>query len=296
MDLLVAIVQSARPRQWLKNSFVLAPLLFSGRFRQGAAEWYALLALIAFTLISIATYFLNDIVDRERDRRHPLKKLRPIPSGRISVPLAVAVACACASVGLGIGGWINRTTLGTLAGYLLLQIAYTTWLKNQAIADVLCIAIGFVMRVIAGAVAIEVEPSSWLLVCTLFLATFLGFAKRSGEAVRMGTSHDVSHATRPVLIVYQDRLLLSLLSVTCSLTLLSYALYTVERSPPSPVLLATIPVVAYALFRYLLLVMRTERAESAETPEVLLVRDLGLIGAGIIWVAMCLAAMLLTPR
>jgi decaprenyl-phosphate phosphoribosyltransferase len=141
--------------------------------------------------------------------------------------------------------------------------------------------------------AIAVEPSPWLLVCTLFLATFLGFAKRAGEVVRIAdVGGSAGGTSRPVLIAYHDRLLLALLSITCTLTLLSYALYAIEKHPESLVFLASIPVVAYALFRYLLLVLRADQASSAENPETLLLRDRGLVLAGLMWAAMCTAAIL----
>jgi 4-hydroxybenzoate polyprenyltransferase len=207
--------------------------------------------------------------------------------------VASAWAAGSAAVGFALGALLNAPTAACLAAYAVLQVAYTLRLKQLAILDVLAIAIGFVLRVIAGSSAIHVEPSPWLLVCTLFLATFLGFAKRAGEAVRIaGAGAAPGNGSRPVLIVYHDRLLLALLSITCSLTLLSYALYTIQKHPGSLILLGTVPVVAYALFRYLLLVLRADQASSAENPETLLLRDRGLILAGLIWAAMCIAGIL----
>jgi 4-hydroxybenzoate polyprenyltransferase len=294
-DLFRSIVETARPRQWIKNSFVLAPLVFSGHLKEADAGIHAALAALAFTWISVATYFMNDLVDRRLDQQHPVKRFRPIASGKLSVPMATAITVVCSVLGLALGAAIHLETLAALAAYVLLHLTYTAWLKHKAIVDVLCISLGFDLRVLAGAAAIQVVPSSWLLVCTFFLATFLGFAKRAGESVRLRRARDPTGVTRPVLIVYDDRFLTSLLSITCSLTLLSYALYAIERKPPSPVLLATIPVVAYALFRYLLIALRAEKAAGAETPEALLVRDRGLIAAGIVWIGMCIVAVLLAP-
>jgi 4-hydroxybenzoate polyprenyltransferase len=289
------IIETARPRQWIKNAFVLAPLVFSGHFLEGHAVLDAVLAALAFTWVSVATYFMNDIMDCRLDRQHPVKRLRPIASGKLSVPTAAAITVVCSILGLALGAATHLETLAALAAYVLLHLAYTAWLKHKAIVDVLCISLGFVLRVLAGSAAIQVVPSSWLLVCTLFLATFLGFAKRAGESVRLRSDRHRTGETRPVLIVYDDRLLTSLLSITCSLTLLSYSLYAIERKPPSPVLLATIPVVAYAIFRYLLVALRAEKATGAETPETLLLRDRGLILAGLVWAGMCIAAVLLAP-
>jgi 4-hydroxybenzoate polyprenyltransferase len=293
--ILRSIVETARPRQWIKNSFVLAPLVFSGHLKDVHDAFLSALAALAFTWISVATYFMNDLVDRRLDRQHPVKRFRPIASGRLSVPLAAAISGACACLGLALGLTIHLEVLAALAAYVLLHLTYTAWLKHKAIVDVLGISLGFVLRVLAGTAAIQVAPSSWLLVCTLFLATFLGFAKRAGESVRLRKARDPTGVTRPVLIVYDDRFLTALLSITCSLTLLSYALYAIERKPPSPVLLATIPVVVYALFRYLLLTLRAEKAAGAESPEMLLVRDRGLILAGLVWIGMCAVAVLMAP-
>jgi 4-hydroxybenzoate polyprenyltransferase len=287
------LLSTARPRQWIKNGFVLAPLVFSGELRRTPAILAAAAAAVAFTLASIATYFVNDLADRRFDREHPVKRQRPIASGAVSTRSAAAAAFACAALGLALAGALNLATAACLGVYGVLQLAYTLRLKQLAILDVLCIALGFVLRVIAGSTAIGVVPSPWLLICTLFLATFLGFAKRAGEVVRLadvGGADGV--ASRPVLIAYHDRLLLALLSITCTLTLLSYALYTIEKHPESLVLLGTVPVVAYALFRYLLLVLRADQASSAENPETLLLRDRGLILAGLLWAAMCTAGIL----
>jgi len=288
-SLVLALFAAARPRQWMKNAFVLAPLIFSGKFRDVGSVIAAAAAAIAFTLMAAGTYFLNDLADREHDRAHPKKRARPIASGRVSTALAAATASVLATGGLALGLAINATTMIILAAYWVLQLAYTTRFKKEAILDVLCIAMGFVLRVLAGASAIEVDPTSWLLICTLFLATFLGFGKRAGEVVRL-TGGD-GKVTRPVLIAYHDRLLTSLLSITCSLTLMSYALYTVTRAPTSPLLAATVPVVAYALFRYLLLALRAGEGQEAENPETLLLRDKYLIIAGLVWGALSIAAV-----
>lgn len=293
LDICLGMLRTARPQQWVKNTFVLAPLLFSGQIRNGPSVFLALLATVAFTVTSVAVYFWNDVVDRPRDREHPVKRLRPIAAGQISVNGALTVAILLGMLGLGLATYVNMATLAALAAYLVLQVLYTSWLKHKAIMDVMCIALGFVLRVLVGGMAIAVMPSSWLLVCTLFLATFLGFAKRQGEAVRLLNGPDYAATARPVIVLYQDRLLLTLLSVTCSLTMLSYALYTVDRQPQSAVLLGTIPVVAYALFRYLLLVLRISETPSGENPENLLFRDRGLIAAGLLWIAMCVVAVLI---
>jgi len=288
-SVVLALLAAARPRQWMKNAFVLAPLIFSGKFRDAGSVIAAVTAAFAFTLMAAGTYFLNDLADREHDREHPKKRTRPIASGRVSTAIAAGTAAVLATGGLAVGLVINATTMVILGAYWMLQLAYTTRFKKEAILDVLCIAMGFVLRVLAGAAAIEVDPSSWLLICTLFLATFLGFGKRAGEVVRLAGGD--GKVTRPVLIAYHDRLLTSLLSITCSLTLMSYALYIVTHVPASPLLAATVPVVAYALFRYLLLALRASDGQDAENPETLLLRDKYLIIAGLVWGALSIAAM-----
>lgn len=294
LDITAGIVRTARPRQWVKNAFVLAPLLFSGQITHGPSVFRAALATLAFTLASVGMYFWNDVADCARDREHPVKRLRPIAAGQISVSVAVSVAISAAMLGLALAAYLNIATFAALAAYVVLQLVYSWRLKHKAVVDVMCIALGFVLRVSVGGMAIAVVPSSWLLVCTLFLATFLGFAKRRGEVVRLANGPEPEAASRPVLIVYHDQLLLILLSITCSLTMVSYALYTVERQPPSVLLLGTIPVVAYALFRYLLLVLRLDESSSGESPEDLMLGDAGLITAGLLWAAMCVVAVLIS--
>lgn len=289
------IVRSARLRQWTKNVFVLAPLLFSGQITHGQSVFRVALATLAFTLGSVAMYFWNDVADCSRDREHPVKRLRPIASGQISVSVAISVAISSATLGLGLAAYLNMATFAAIAAYVVLQLLYSWQLKHKAVVDVMCIALGFVLRVVVGGMAIDVVPSPWLLVCTLFLATFLGFAKRRGEAVRLGIGAEAGVVSRPVLIVYHDQLLLILLSITCSLTMVTYALYTVERQPPSVLLLGTIPVVAYALFRYLVLVLRSDQSSRGESPEDLMLSDTGLITAGLLWAAMCVVAVLISP-
>jgi 4-hydroxybenzoate polyprenyltransferase len=288
---LLALLAAARPRQWMKNAFGLAPLIFSGEFRDAGSVIVAVTAAFAFTLMAAGTYFLNDLADRDHDREHPKKRARPIASGRVSTALAAGTASALATGGLALGLAINATTMVILGAYWMLQLVYTTRFKKEAILDVLCIAMGFVFRVLAGAAAIQVDPSSWMVICTLFLATFLGFGKRAGEVVRLAGGD--GGVTRPVLIAYHDRLLTSLLSITCSLTLMSYSLYTVTHAPSSPLLAATVPVVAYALFRYLLLALRASEGQEAENPETLLLRDRNLIIAGLAWGALSIAAIAL---
>jgi 4-hydroxybenzoate polyprenyltransferase len=288
----LALVRTARPGQWVKNLFVLAAVVFSGELRKTPALLQALLAMAAFVLASASTYFWNDLIDRQRDRQHPRKSRRPIASGQVSPGLATFVAAALALAAMAVAAQVNLPTLCVLGIYIALQLAYTMWLKHWAIIDVMCIAIGFVLRTLAGATAVHVPASAWLLVCTLFLAMFLGFAKRRGELVRLVTPTQAA-AGRPVLVAYTDHLLLALLGITCSLTLLSYALYAVERKPPSYALLASIPVAAYGLFRYLLLAMRTDDP-AGESPENLLVRDPGLIASAVVGAALAVLAVLTT--
>jgi 4-hydroxybenzoate polyprenyltransferase len=258
-----------RPRQWTKNLLLFAALLFAQRLFDPAALLLAALGFAIFCAASSSVYVLNDLIDVDRDRRHPLKRQRPIASGAIPRGAAAGLALllglgslGCAfSLGVSFGIW----TLG----YLALNLVYTTIGKNVVVLDVLLIASGFVIRAIAGAVAIDVPYSEWFILCTLFLAVFLGASKRKAELLSLG---DGAGRHRPVLGSYTISSLDAFTSTSMAATILSYALYVVAESPGEDIhLLAfTVPFVIFGVFRYALLV---EQGELGDRPEEMLLQD-----------------------
>ena len=266
-----ALLRGLRPTQWTKNGAVLAGLIFAHRVGDLASIRATLLAILAFCAISSATYLGNDIVDREADRRHPVKRNRPIASGELPVPLAIgaAVALALGSLALSIYLGVGFTVCVLL--YVAVQIAYSLVLKHLVIVDVFAIASGFVLRVIAGAVAIDVPISHWLQLCTLLLALFLALAKRYAEVKLLA---DDAREHRPILADYDPRLLDQLLSIVAACAVLAYALYTVAPETVSKFqgdrLKFTVPFVLFGLFRYLFLV---HKRGSGGQPERVLLRD-----------------------
>jgi 4-hydroxybenzoate polyprenyltransferase len=248
-----------RPAQWVKNLTVLAPLLFAQQFFIPNAFARTVFAFALFCGLSSAVYLLNDIFDYEQDRVHPEKRYRPLAAGhltRATVMGAASVLLVCVFGGaLLLGG----TVLLILVGYWLLNLLYSVWLKHQVILDVFTIAAGFVLRVVGGAVAVQVEISHWLLVCTTLLALFLGFCKRRQEVLSLGNAAD---RHRQVLAEYDLRFLDMMISIVTAATVMSYALYTVSeetvRKFQTDGLLATLPFVMYGIFRYLYLVYHKE--------------------------------------
>ncbi|GBD15526.1 Decaprenyl-phosphate phosphoribosyltransferase [bacterium HR26] len=275
VDLLVSL----RPRQWIKNAVVFAPLVFGGLL----TDWHALLratvAMLVFCAAGSALYLFNDWHDVEADRQHPLKRRRPIAAGRIGagtvrISIAVLLLVAVAASAL-----IDPELLAVLGAYVLLIGLYTLALKHLVLIDVLAIAGGFVLRAVAGAVAVQVPLSPWLYVCTVLLALFLGFAKRRHEIVLL-EEQAVNH--RRILDDYTVPLLDALLAVTAAATLMAYSLYTFSAPnlPDNHVMMLTIPFVLYGIFRYLYLVYRREEGG---LPEQVLLNDLPLLISIALW-------------
>ena len=244
-----------RPSQWAKNAFVLAPLIFSRRFFDEQALAAAVSAVAVFCAAASASYILNDIVDRSRDRNHPLKRGRPLAAGRTSVGSAAALAVAlAAAASFGAFSLGPRFTV-ILGCFFALQVEYSLFLKRMVVVDVLAIATGFVLRAAAGVVAVGAWMSPWLLGCTFLLATFLGLAKRRHEVVLLpGTAGD----HREVLSAYSERGLDHLLRAAAAATVVVYILYavspTVAQRLGTADLWATIPFVVFGVLRYLFLV------------------------------------------
>lgn len=263
-----------RPAQWIKNAFVLAPLVFSHRFFKPAPLVSALVAFAAFCLASSASYVVNDVLDRERDREHPLKCLRPIAAGRIRPDTAVAGAVLVASVALALGWAVGARFLTVLVLFLLVQILYSTALKYVVVGDVAGIAMLFVLRAAGGVVAVDARMSPWLFLCTFLLAMFLGLGKRRHELVLL---KDEAGDHREVLGRYSVALLDWLIAAVAGATILAYTMYSlwpaVEAKLGTERLYLTAPFVAFGVVRYLFLIYRREEGGS---PTDLLLGDLPL--------------------
>lgn len=277
MKTLRTLVHLLRVKQWTKNAVVFAAFVFAlGDRQQNLAAWElwkVALAALAFSLVSSAVYVFNDLKDAPQDRLHPIKKNRPIASGAVGPGLAWVAAALLLAAGLG-GAWrLGPGLLAVLGAYLALQIVYTLGLKRLALVDVIVIALGFVLRALAGAVVIHVKISPWLLICALMLALFLGLCKRRHEKVNLA-----GMGTRAALDGYDERLLDLLIAITAAAALVCYSIYTlwpetVEKFG-TPWLGATIPFVVFGLFRYMDLVYRRDQGDR---PEHILLTDIPLM-------------------
>ena len=260
-----------RPRQWVKNAFVFAPLIFAGEFLKLQSIENVALAALIFCVASSATYILNDLSDIERDRRHPKKsQTRPLASGLVSVPQAITLLLVLYTVLL--ATWfVMPAVLYVVLGYLLLNLAYTLVLKHQPVIDIFTIAIGFVLRVYAGAMALSVPVSSWMFVTTLCLALYLAAVKRGQELASNGSE------SREVLQHYTPALLNRYAEMAATGALLFYSLFVITTRPA---LVMTIPLVLYGLYRYWFIV---ESKDGGESPTDALLGDWQLLLTVAIW-------------
>jgi 4-hydroxybenzoate polyprenyltransferase len=273
---LSALMRALRPDEWVKNAFVFAGLLFGGQFDLTGAL-AASGAFVAFCAVASAGYLFNDIRDLELDRRHPIKRSRAIASGALALRTARAVALALLIAGLGVALAVSPGVCGIVAGYGALTLAYSLVLKRLVIVDVMTIAAGFLLRVVAGTVAVDVKPSPWLLVCTGMVSLFLGFTKRRQEAV---LEQNAQFGARPVLEHYTLPFLDQMVSVVSAGTVLSYTIYATQSPHVGDKMLWTVPMVVYGVFRYLYLIYHREDASSVAN---LVTRDPGIIGAAVVW-------------
>jgi len=291
-SLALHLLNALRPAQWIKNLVVFAGLLFGKRLFEAAAVGNAVAAFAVFCVLSSVVYLVNDIADRESDRLHPMKARRPIASGALPAGIAVRAALALGTLGLIAAYFIGAGFATVAAAYLLLQMLYSGTLKHIVIIDVLTIAIGFVLRAVAGAVAVHVQISHWLLVCTILLALFIGLAKRRHEIVLLAagaTSH------RPILGEYSAYLLDQMIGVVTASTLIAYVFYTIspetEAKFGTPWLGLTIPFPLYGIFRYLYLVHQRQEGGS---PADLLLTDRPLLTCVALW-ALAVALIIYQP-
>ena len=289
---LVNLLVSLRPAQWPKNLFVFFGLIFGEKLFDPQAVGRAVGTFGAFCLLSGAVYLVNDIRDRDVDRLHPLKSGRPIASGALSRSTAAIAAGALAAVGLAGAFWIGRELAIVAVMYLALLGLYSAWLKHVVIVDALTIALGFVLRAIAGAVAIDVPFSHWLLLLTLLLAMFLALSKRRAELVAL--AEDAS-GHRRILAEYSPYLLDQMIAVVTASTLLAYALYTVSPDTVAKFgtdrLIYTVPFPLYGIFRYLYLV---HRRDGGGNPSETLLTDRPLLACVALW-GMAVVAILYGP-
>ncbi len=275
----VALTQAMRPHQWTKNLLVFAALLFTAQFTNLTLLWQTALGFFALCFTASSIYLVNDILDRERDRRHPKKQHRPIASGRLPVSVAWLGAAASLALGLGLAFWL-RVPFGVIVlVYALQSTLYTFYLKHIPLLDVGVIALGFLLRAASGAVLIEAYISPWLIICTFFLALFLGFAKRRHELVSLGEDA-VNH--RSALGDYSAAMLEHLLTICLGLALQSYAIYVIlsETAKAHPNLWYTLPVVTYGLLRYFYVV---HRYDAGGSPEKLILTDKHILASVLVW-------------
>ncbi len=241
-----------RPRQWVKSSFVFTGILFANAWRQPQMAQRVLLAAVAFSLAASGVYIINDLVDRPQDRNHPRKKLRPLAAGEVSVSVAVVLLCAVLPVALLLGYLVSTRVMIILIIYVLVNIAYSIHLKHVVILDVFIIASGFMLRILAGTLGVNIAPSQWLLLCGWMMALFLGFAKRRAELYALS---DDGPTHRRVLGHYQPVLLDNLIVITATCVVLSYSLYTMAaatiQTHHTESLIYTVPFVIYGIFRYI---------------------------------------------
>jgi 4-hydroxybenzoate polyprenyltransferase len=278
-----ALASAMRPHQWVKNLVLFGGLIFSKSLLNPGLFVSSLQACLLFCFASSAVYLLNDLRDIEKDRQHPKKRNRPLAAGQLSPQLAVAAMCGLALIAV-CGGFQLGITFGALVSiYMIQNVAYTFWLKQQPILDVMCIASGFVLRAVAGAIVIGTVPSPWMVLCTMTLAIFVGFGKRRHELVSLNEDATSHH---DCLAGYSQQFLDLMMAISAASAIVCYALYTVASETvarfDTRLLVLTTPFVIYGVFRYLYLVhLRTEGGD----PSRLLVSDRPILINGILWAA-----------
>jgi 4-hydroxybenzoate polyprenyltransferase len=292
------LLRAIRPEQWTKNVFVVAPALFAQRLDDPATLMRVAAAFGIFCCGASAIYLVNDVLDREADRVHPRKCKRPIAAGELSVPAALCAALALAAAAVA-GSWLGLASgplSAVIAAYLVIQLLYSWRLKHVVIVDVLCIASGFVLRLLAGGFAADVPQSRWILACTIFVSLFLALCKRRHEVVSLGAEAALH---RPILRQYSVAFLDQAIGAMTAATIVGYTLYTVDDRTAAvhgfdaageslPPLLLTVPFVVYGLFRYLYLV---HHENGGGSPTVTLLRDRSSVVNGVLYVVAALVLL-----
>jgi 4-hydroxybenzoate polyprenyltransferase len=290
---MLPLVRSLRPQEWIKNLLVFAGLVFSGQVDQGPQALDAVLVFVAFCAISSAGYLFNDIHDVDHDRRHPEKRFRPIAAGELGIGTAALAAAVLAAAGvLIVLVGVDAEAAGLVALYGVITVAYTLVLKRLVIIDVMTIASLFLLRVIAGAVAVGAQASEFLLLCTAMLALFLGFTKRRQEAMLEGREASGGPTgnpdTRPVLEHYSVPFLDQMIAMVTAAAIISYAIYAIDSPMVGSKMLATAPSVLYGIFRYLYLIY--DRRDTRSTAAIL-TEDPGMLFAGLTWIGSAVAVL-----
>jgi 4-hydroxybenzoate polyprenyltransferase len=288
--MLKQLLITMRPRQWTKNVFIFAPLLFDLKLLEPYYVARTVAAAFLFSMLSGSVYLINDLTDAEKDRQHPTKRDRPLASGRLSRTWALGAAVLLPSVSLVLSAFLDPSFAVIGLVYFVIQLAYSLGLKNVVIVDVLIIASGFVLRVAAGSTVVDAARfSPWLYVCMTLLALFLGFGKRRNElAVLEGAA--LQH--RKVLQEYSPQLLDQMMALVTSSTVIAYSLYTfsAENLPPNKSMMLTIPFVLYSIFRYLYLIHQKNLGGS---PEEILLGDVPFVASNLCWGATVLLILYL---
>lgn len=284
------LIITMRPRRWLKNLFMFAPLVFGIKLSDPVLVARSVVAFACLCLLASAAYLINDLVDMERDRLHPAKRKRPLPAGKLQRSWALGGAIVLGSVGLSVAIILGGRFALVCAVFLAVEIGYSLFFTNYVIVDVMIIALAFILRVVAGSVIAEATIfSPWLYVCASFLALFLALCKRRHELIVLG---DLAPRHRKVLGDYSSALLVQMISVVTSSTVIAYSLFTFwgAHVPENKSMMLTIPFVLYGMFRYLLLMQRPDLPGS---PEEMLIRDPPLVINNLAWGAAVLAILYL---
>jgi 4-hydroxybenzoate polyprenyltransferase len=291
--MLVGLLKTMRPKQWIKNVFVYAALVFDEKLVDVGLLLRTTVAFILFCLVSSSVYIINDLADIEKDRQHPEKRTRPLPSGRLKPAQAVVGAAVILGLSLPAAFWLDLRFGAILVGYLVLNLAYSFWLKDVVIVDVMSIAAGFVLRVAAGVIIVDAERfSPWLYICMTFLALFLAVGKRRHELVLLKANANMH---RRSLDDYSLEFLDEMTHLVTAGAIIGYSLYTFfsENLPPNHTMMLTIPFVIYLFFRYLYLVH--VKGEGGR-PEDLILRDRPFFVAVVLWGLAVIAVMYILPR
>jgi len=282
------MIRLARPDHWIKNSIVLLPVIFALRMGDADAWVQAVMAAGAFCLAASCIYIVNDISDRSCDRLHPAKKDRPLASGACSVGAALIEGAFLLAGGVALAMLTGRAVTYILIAYILLQFAYTFIFKRRIILDVICIALGFVLRAVAGAAAISVETSPWLIICTFTICLFLGFCKRCSELATLGAMPQAQEH-RSTLGGYNENLLTHLITLSAAIAVVSFLLYASSMRTADKLgticLIYTLPIVVYAVFRFAMLSMRGRYVD----PVDIVLRDWPMQLTAVAWVGSVLA-------